>query len=182
MYSQNSNSRLGINIKLDRERLIRWTVSARSGLEDAFGDWSGAGRGDNRFDTETILAIYLTKMSVLRMAVFNGLKRDAEKDAVPFTIELSDTLLDDYFEKGGSEEDLREKLIEAYKIAWDPNGLASWKENSKILKRKRSALEKVSQIEMEKNLKKNLQETEDAEKSLKSLIGEPEVADSLQSS
>lgn len=118
----------------------------------------------------------------MRIAIYQGLKKDAEKDKEPFTIEVVDGLLDNYFEKGGSEEDLREKLIEAYKIAWDPNGLASWKENLKILKRKNAALEKVRQIEMEKNLKENLAETENAEKSLKSLTGEQKAADLPQSS
>lgn len=186
--AKNSNSRLGVDIKLDRTRTFTWPVGARSGLEDAFGDWSGMGRGDTRFDAETILAIYLPKMSVLQMAFYLALREDAEKDPVIFTQKISDSLLQDYFtpgkftKNGGSEEELQEKLIEAYKIAWDPSSLASWKESLRISKRKKSALEKIGQIEMEKNLKENLAETENAEKSLKSLTGEQEAADSQPSS
>jgi hypothetical protein len=117
-------------------------------------------------EAEVLIASYLDNASILELALFYGLEADQ-----PY-IDLDDmsSLVDAWIEAGHSLLDLHRKIIEAFKMATNPPGVAPMLENWKISDRKAEVDEKINkEIEKEKiegmeKVLRDVKEAKEAEK------------------
>jgi hypothetical protein len=165
------SSTYGVTVNLDKARKLRWTGMAKADFEDDVSAWAPKA-GIQLFPgigTEQILTIMLEKERVLQFALFRALKHEDEKLTQTNVAEM----LDAYREKGGDDDELRDRILEAFKISdgIDPSIISSWKKNSEASRRRAKLQAKALAKKMEKTLEETEKDVIEAEKELNALIG-----------
>lgn len=108
-------------------------------------------------NSDALMAGYLTNLSILKLALFYGLKEEQPD----ITLDDIPALIDSYVSSGKSLVDLRRKITEAYALFADPSSVASLLESWRALDEKAKvddAFQKVA-MNQEMNAKQDLMKT-----------------------